>query len=169
MIRFDHSLCRPESGEWRTYHHVDTLVVAFAPVERGEFVGFAERVAVEAEVAFDEVLDEVFLLPLVGAFVERRHEFEVLGDLGVEEAVDLLEGRSVVGCALGEGGVLEGEEVLVAEVFDEGEIFAVVVVDDGGDIETGFLQKAGDGEEEGVVGGDKRDCKQDERAADAVS
>ena len=123
---------------------------AFA--EGGELGVFAERVAVEVEVFLDEVLDKVVLLPEVGFLGEGGHEFEAIGDLEVNEFLELLEDAAVVGFAFGPGGVLEGKEVVAAEVLDEGEVPGAVVVEDGGDVEAGVFQEVGDGEEKGVVG-----------------
>ena len=123
---------------------------AFA--EGGEDGAVAEFGPVHAEVLFDEVIDEVVLLPVVGFLGEGGHHLEVFGGLGVGEFVKLFEDAAVVGFAFFPGGVLEGEEVRFAEVFDEGEVFDAVVVEDGGDVEAEVFEKVGDGEEEGVVG-----------------
>lgn len=66
---------------------------------------FAEFGGVLAEVGFDEVLEEVFLLPAVEGFVEKGLEIEVLWRASVEELVELFEGGAVVGLAFFEGGV----------------------------------------------------------------
>ena len=72
---------------------VDEVAVRRAEVlaELDEMRVVAQRGAVEAEVSFHEVVDEVFLLPLVGLRREGGREFEVFGRTGVEQAVELFE------------------------------------------------------------------------------
>jgi len=113
---------------------------------------FAECGSILAEVGLDEVFEKIFLFPAVEGFVENGLEFEVLGRAGVEQFVELFESGAVIGLTLFERGVLEAEEVVVAEVFDEGDVAADVVVEDAGDIESGFAEEFGDREEVGVVG-----------------
>ena len=125
---------------------------AEALTESGEAGVFAEGIAGEAEMLFDEVLDKVVLLPLVRRFLEGGHRFQVLGDFDVEELVELLEDRAIVGGPFFPRAVLERKEVLVSEVLDESEVLGSVIIDDGGDVETDTLQEMGEGEEKRVVG-----------------
>jgi hypothetical protein len=104
-----------------------------------------------AEVGFDKVLEEVFLLPTVKWLVEGGLKFEVLGGTGVKELVELLEGGAVVGLAFFERGILETEEILIAEVFNESNLTPGVVVKDLGNVKPGFFEKFGDRQKVGVV------------------
>ena len=63
----------------------------------------------------------------------------------------MFESGAVVGLAFLEWGVLEREEIIVAKIFDEGDMAADVVVEDVGDIEFGAFEKLGDGEEIGII------------------
>jgi len=112
---------------------------------------FAEIGRVLSEVVFDKVLEEVFLLPAIKWFIKNGLEFKVLGRAGVEELVELFEGRAVVWFTLFEGGVFETEEIEIAEIFDEGDVAADVVVKNAGDVESGGGEEFGDGEEVGIV------------------
>lgn len=123
---------------------------ALGEIEEGGVV--FEGGGVEAEVGFDEVFEEVFLFPAVERGVEGRLEVEVAWGPSVEEFVELFKGGAVKGFAFGEGGVFEAEEVLVAEVFDECDLAADIIVEHAGNVEAGFGEEFGDGEEVGVVG-----------------
>ncbi len=91
------------------------------------------------------------MFPAVEVGIEGWHEFEVGGDAGEEEFIDLFEGGAVVGDAFLEGEVFEGEEVGIAEVFDEGDVVLRFIVEDGGDVEFGGFEELGDGDELRVV------------------
>jgi hypothetical protein len=118
------------------------------PAEDGIFAEFG---GVFAKVGFDEMLEKIFLLPTIEMLIESGLEFKILGRTGVEKSVELFEGRAVVGLAFFEGGILEGKQVVVAEVFDKGDVAANVVVENAGDIEPGTAQEFCNGEEIGII------------------
>jgi len=133
-----------------------------ALAQGGEGGIVTQRLRVFAKVGLDEVLEEVFLLPVVEGLVEDGLEIEIFWRAGVEELVELLEDGAVNGLADFEGLVLQAGEINIAKVLDEGDVAADVVVKDFGDVESGAGEKLGDGEEvciiralEGVVNADK--------------
>lgn len=75
----------------------------------GKGLIFFERDGTFFEEIFDEVVKEIFLLPAVEIGVEGRHEFEILWNACIEEAIHLLEGGAVEREALLERGVLHGK------------------------------------------------------------
>jgi len=142
-------------------HQVLGLEVAMNHVGRGgaetfcqakEDGVFAESGRVFPEVRFDEILKKVFLFRAVEWFVEDGLEFEILRRAGVEKCFELFEGGAIVGLAIFERGVLEAEEIMIAEILDERDVAAEVVVKDAGDVESGSAQEFRNGEEVGVVG-----------------
>lgn len=103
------------------------------------------------EEILDEVVEEVFLLPAIEVCIEGRHELEILRYACVKEAIDLLKSGSVEGEAFLEWNVFHGEQVGIAEVFDESDAVLRAVVENLWDVEASFFKELSDGDELFVV------------------
>ncbi len=93
------------------------------------------------------MIEEILLLPAVERFVEGRHQLEVLRSLRIEEFVDLLKGRTVIGLALHEGPAFQGEQIGVAQVLDQRDAAMGDLVVDLRDIELGAFEELRDRQE----------------------
>ena len=67
-----------------------------------------------AEVSFDKVLEEIFLLPTIQGLIEDRLQIKVFGWASVEKLVELFESGAVVGFTLLEWSIFKAEEILIA-------------------------------------------------------
>lgn len=108
------------------------------------------------EVAADEVVEEVVLLPEVEGVAEGGFEFGLVlwGEMGFGDAVDFgdfLEGQMVPGAEGFPGFVTVGVEVVRAEVLEPDAEAAFVVMEDGGDVDAEGGEAAGGGGEFRVV------------------
>jgi len=97
----------------------------------------AESFRVFSKMSADVVLEEVILLPMVKWFVENRLEFEVLWWASVKKCVELLKGGTVKGLTVLEGTVLHREEVGIAQILDEGNLTADIVIKNFWDVQPG--------------------------------
>jgi hypothetical protein len=125
---------------------------AEALAKSGEGGVVAESFRVFSKMSANVVLEEVILLPVVKWFVENRLEFEVLRWTSVEKCVELLKGGTIEGLAVFVGTVLHREEIGIAQILDEGNLTADIVIKNFWDVQPGGGKEIRDREEVSVVG-----------------